>query len=148
MRGQTRGGPGDLPRGGQGDRPHPGHLPANLAPVNLPVPLHGRQRYAQKREADRQAVAAYLKAREAALPRPVRAVWLFWILRCDGLAREGSRRIQALRPCTRFKDCLPQVQAKKCFLSLRNRSLQSSTEAYQRDLTLLRATFESLRPDH
>jgi hypothetical protein len=33
-----------------------------------------RQRYAQKREADRRALAAYLKAREAALPWPVRAV--------------------------------------------------------------------------
>jgi len=35
---------------------------------------HRRQRYAQKRKADRQAVAAYLKARDAALPWPVRAV--------------------------------------------------------------------------
>ena len=33
-----------------------------------------RQRYAQKRETDRKAVAAYLKARDAALPWPVRAV--------------------------------------------------------------------------
>jgi hypothetical protein len=33
-----------------------------------------RQRYAQQREADRQAVAAYLKARDAALPWSVRAV--------------------------------------------------------------------------
>lgn len=40
-----------------------------------------------------------------------------------------------------IKDCLPDGEARKHFLNLRNRSLQSSTEAYQRDLTLLRATF-------
>ena len=33
-----------------------------------------RRRYAQKREADRQALAAYLNARDAALPWPVRAI--------------------------------------------------------------------------
>jgi hypothetical protein len=33
-----------------------------------------RRRYAKKREADRQALAAYLKARNAALPWPVRAI--------------------------------------------------------------------------
>ena len=37
-----------------------------------------------------QAVAAYLKARDAALPWPVRAVDArFWILCCGGLARDG-----------------------------------------------------------
>ena len=35
MRGQTRGGSGDLPRGRTGRPAHPGHLPANLAHTSL-----------------------------------------------------------------------------------------------------------------
>jgi hypothetical protein len=40
-----------------------------------------------------------------------------------------------------IKDCLPDVEAKKHFLDLRNRSLQSSTDAHRQSLSLLRATF-------
>ena len=40
-----------------------------------------------------------------------------------------------------IKDCLPDVEAKKYFLSLRKRSLQSSDESHRQVLDLMRATF-------
>lgn len=52
------------------------------------------QRYARKREADRQALAAYLKAREAALPC---GRWvLFWVLCSGGLAPHASAANETL----------------------------------------------------
>ena len=53
-----------------------------------------RQRYAQKRETDRQAVAAYLKARDAALPWPVRAVGA--VLDVAGLCAAAASRSSRL----------------------------------------------------
>ena len=40
-----------------------------------------------------------------------------------------------------IKDCLPDVEANKHFLHLRNRSLQSSDESHRQTLNLMRATF-------
>jgi hypothetical protein len=51
--------------------------------------------------------------------------------------RTLNSRIKAMRE---IKDCLPHDEAKKHFLDLRNRSLESSIEAHRQDLTLLRAS--------
>ena len=40
-----------------------------------------------------------------------------------------------------IKDCLPDVEANKHLLHLRNRSLQSSDESHRQTLNLMRATF-------